>query len=79
MVPLAAAAALMLASFLCKVKTTKDGLQSAAMFVVFLVYPSATSITFNTFNCEGLDDGKSVLRLDRSIDCASEGHLWYRW
>jgi len=45
--------------------------------ILFLIYPSISSKTFATFQCEDLDDGSSVLRADLRIDCDSDDHFGY--
>ena len=48
--------------------------RSIALLVTFLVYSSFSSEVFQTFACEGLDDGKSYLRADYTIVCDSPKH-----
>ena len=48
--------------------------RSMALLVTFLVYSSVSSVVFQTFACEGLDDGKSYLRADFTIVCDSPKH-----
>ena len=38
-------------------------------FIAFLVYPSIAAKAFSIFNCEELEDGSSVLRVDLSLKC----------
>ena len=47
---------------------------SMALLVTFLVYSSVSSVVFQTFTCEGLDDGKRYLRADYTIECDSPKH-----
>ena len=47
---------------------------SAMLLVTFYVYSSVSSIVFQTFACEGLDDGKIYLRADYRIECDSSKH-----
>lgn len=47
---------------------------SVALLVTFLVYSSVSSVVFQTFGCESLDDGKKYLRADYSIDCDTSKH-----
>ena len=48
--------------------------RSMALLVTFLVYSSVSSVIFQAFACEGLDDGKSYLRADFTIVCDSPKH-----
>ena len=50
---------------------------SAALLLAFLVYSSVSSILFQTFSCESLDDGKTYLRADYRIYCDSQTHVAY--
>ena len=45
-----------------------------ALFLIFLLYPSTSSMIFSTFICEDIDDGQSYLRADYAINCASPAH-----
>ncbi|CAN0055978.1 unnamed protein product, partial [Sphacelaria rigidula] len=45
------------------------------IFLTFLVYSSVSSILFQMFSCERLDDGKNYLRADYRIDCDSPKHV----
>ena len=45
-----------------------------ALFLIFLLYPSTSSMIFSTFICEDIDDGQSYLRADYAINCASPEH-----
>lgn len=47
---------------------------SALLLVTFFVYSSVSSILFQMFSCESLDDGKTYLRADYSIECDSRVH-----
>ena len=47
---------------------------SMALMVTFLVYSSVSSVLFQMFACEGLDDGKHYLRADYTIECDSPKH-----
>ena len=51
-------------------KEAFDGFETAAFFVMFLVYPSCSQYVFAMFQCVEVDDGTSWLRRDFSIDCA---------
>lgn len=41
------------------------------LVLTFLVFPSVSGKIFRTFSCDELDNGKSYLRADYSIDCDS--------
>lgn len=47
---------------------------SAVLFVVFFVYSSVSSVLFQMFACERLEDQVYYLRADYSIDCESTRH-----
>lgn len=47
---------------------------SAALLVTFFVYSNVSSVVFQTFACEELDDGKNYLRADYRIECDSPEH-----
>ena len=47
---------------------------SMALLVTFLVYSSVSSVVFQMFACEHLDDGKRYLMADYIIDCDSAKH-----
>ena len=47
---------------------------SMALWITFFVYSSASSVVFQMFSCENLNDGKSYLRADYSILCSSSKH-----
>lgn len=47
---------------------------SMALWVTFLIYSSVSSIVFQMFSCDTLDDGQSYLRADYSILCDSPKH-----
>ena len=48
--------------------------RSMALLVAFLVYSSVSSMVFQTFACEDLDDGKRYFRADFTIECDSPKH-----
>ena len=48
--------------------------QSAALFLLFLVYSSVSYTIFQTFACDDLVDGKSYLRADYSLECSISRH-----
>eukprot|EP00903_Cladosiphon_okamuranus_P011652 g10960.t1 len=47
---------------------------SAALLVTFFVYSNVSSVVFQTFACEELDDGRDYLRADYRIECDSHEH-----
>ncbi|CAM9560824.1 unnamed protein product [Ascophyllum nodosum] len=47
---------------------------SMALWITFFVYSSASSVVFQMFSCENLNDGESYLRADYSILCSSSKH-----
>jgi hypothetical protein len=49
-------------------------LSYAALFILFLMYPGASSDIFAVFQCERLDDGTRWLTRDYSIDCDGPSH-----
>lgn len=50
---------------------------SVGLFVAFFVYSNVSSVVFQTFSCDSLDDGKSYLRADYSIECGDKTHKAY--
>eukprot|EP00903_Cladosiphon_okamuranus_P020904 g19197.t1 len=48
---------------------------SAVLLVTFLVYSPVSSVLFQTFACEHLDDGKYYLRADYRLECDSQKHI----
>ncbi|CAM9790810.1 unnamed protein product [Scytosiphon promiscuus] len=48
--------------------------QTALLLLTFLVYSSVSSMVFQTFACETLDDGVEYLRADYRIHCTDEKH-----
>lgn len=47
---------------------------SMVLLIFFLVYSSVSAVVFQTFACDGLDDGEEYLRADYRIDCNSSKH-----
>lgn len=47
---------------------------SAVLLVTFFIYSPVSSILFQTFACENLDDGKYYLRADYRLECDSPKH-----
>ncbi|CAM9981073.1 unnamed protein product, partial [Scytosiphon promiscuus] len=48
--------------------------QTALLLLTFLVYSSVSSMVFQTFACETLDDGVEYLRADYRIYCTDTKH-----
>lgn len=46
---------------------------AAVILVTFLIYSTASSLVFQTFSCDSLDDGRSYLRADYSLVCHVPG------
>lgn len=55
-------------------KIVKETHLSATLLLTFLVYSSVSSVLFQTFACEDLEDGNNYLRSDYRIECDSEKH-----
>lgn len=51
---------------------------SVVLLLTFLVYSSVSSVVFQAFACEGLDDGKNYLRADYRIECDSPRHRGFQ-
>lgn len=47
---------------------------SSVLLLTFLVYSNVSSILFQMFACENLDDGNNYLRADYRIECDSSKH-----
>ncbi|CAM9123034.1 unnamed protein product, partial [Choristocarpus tenellus] len=47
---------------------------SVGYAVTFLVFSFSSSKIFQTFACEELEDGKTYLRADYSLECTSDRH-----
>ncbi|CAM9755964.1 unnamed protein product [Ectocarpus fasciculatus] len=56
------------------VETIRRKHQTVLLLLTFLVYSSVSSMVFQTFACERLDDGIEYLRADYSIQCADAKH-----
>ncbi|CAM9418346.1 unnamed protein product, partial [Ascophyllum nodosum] len=52
----------------------RDKHVSMVLLLTFLVYSSVSSMVFQMFACEVLDDGKNYLRADYRIECDSGKH-----
>ena len=59
-------------------RTVRQKHASAALFMAFLLYSSVSSVVFQTFSCDPLDDGHSYLRADYSIECYNKEHRAYQ-
>lgn len=46
---------------------------SVALFVLFVVYATVSYIVFETFVCDGFEDGTSYLRADYGLECEFRG------
>lgn len=51
--------------------------QSAALYLVFLVYSPVSYKIFQAFACDELEDGTTVLRADYSLSCLTPRHSAY--
>ncbi|CAM9718324.1 unnamed protein product [Scytosiphon promiscuus] len=56
------------------VETVRRKHQTVLLLLTFLVYSSVSSLVFQTFACETLDDGVEYLRADYSIQCTDPKH-----
>ena len=59
-------------------RTVRQKHASVALLVVFLLYSNVSSVVFQTFSCDPLDDGNSYLRADYSIECYNKEHRAYQ-
>ncbi|CAM9313997.1 unnamed protein product, partial [Laminaria digitata] len=51
---------------------------AAGLFLTFLVFTSVSTVVFKTFPCDdGVVDGESYLRVDYSISCKSNLHMFF--
>lgn len=57
------------------IRTIRYKHASAALLLTFLVYSSVSSVLFQMFSCERLDDGHVYLRADYRIKCDSPKHI----
>ena len=55
-------------------RNVRDKHVSMVLLLTFLVYSSVSSMVFQMFACEDLDDGKNYLRTDYRIECDSRKH-----
>lgn len=56
------------------VKKMKEKHMSMLILLTFFVYSNVSSVLFQMFSCEELDDGNNYLRSDYSIQCDSSKH-----
>ncbi|CAN0173938.1 unnamed protein product, partial [Scytosiphon promiscuus] len=56
------------------VETIRRKHQTVLLLLTFLVYSSVSSMVFQTFACETLDDGIEYLRADYRIQCTDAKH-----
>ena len=56
------------------VQKIKEKHVSMFILLTFFVYSNVSSVLFQMFSCEELDDGKNYLRADYSIQCDSNKH-----
>ena len=59
-------------------QTVRQKHASVALLIIFFVYSNVSSVVFQTFSCDSLDDGKSYLRADYSIECYNKKHAAYK-
>lgn len=50
---------------------------SAVFWVSFLVYATVSSAIFQTFACDEIDNGRSYLRVDHSLECHTHEHVLF--
>lgn len=55
-------------------RTVRHKHASMVLLLTFLVYSSVSSVLFQMFACDPLDDGKNYLRADYRIECDSSKH-----
>ncbi len=53
----------------------KQNIKVTFIIITYLIYPTICNLCFSLFNCYKLDDGKSYLRRDFSIECMTRDHL----
>ena len=66
----------------CKKHSVADLAINLGFLVMFVVYPSISSSLLSMFYCVELEDGTSWLRVDLSLECATEVHtamLFFTW
>ena len=56
------------------IDNARDKHATTVLLVMFLVYSSASSMIFQTFDCDTLDDGRDYLRADYTIECDGSRH-----
>ena len=55
-------------------RETRQKHVTTALLITFLVYSSVSSVVFQMFACDKLDNGKIYLRADYTIECDSDKH-----
>jgi hypothetical protein len=55
----------------------KKGFLLTSILLIFLVLPSITNVTFESFKCTTLYDGNEYMDIDVSISCWEGEHLGY--
>lgn len=58
-------------------RETRHKHQAAVLYVALLVYSPVSYRIFQTFCCQGLDDGETYLKADYSISCLTSRHSGY--
>jgi hypothetical protein len=53
----------------------RDKCSQAALFLIFLIYPSVCTAIFRCLPCDELDNGERYLRADASIDCNGSNRI----
>ena len=56
-------------------KEKRQAFFTAALAITYLTIPTVTTLAFGLLPCDGMDNGKSWLRKDYSIDCGAEDRL----
>ena len=52
--------------------------QTTLLYIAFFIYSPVSHRIFQTFNCDGLDDGETYLRADYSLSCRTSRHSWFK-
>jgi hypothetical protein len=53
----------------------KQNIKVTFIIIAYLIYPTICNLCFSLFNCYKMDDGKSYLRRDLSVECMTRDHL----
>jgi hypothetical protein len=51
-----------------------QNLKVTIFVIIYLMYPTISNVSFSLLNCQTLDDGKSYLKRDYSIECWAGSH-----